>query len=51
MKKFLSLVLALVMTRDMVITRASTRERNFFMGFPPFEFLPFGSLFYKTTFS
>ena len=25
----------LTVTRDMVITRASTRERNFFMGFPP----------------
>ena len=35
MKKFLSLVLALVMTMSLVTVRASTRERNFFMGFPP----------------
>ena len=33
-----SLAPALTVTRDMVITRASTRERNFFIGIsPPFE--------------
>ena len=45
-----SLAPAETVTRDMVITRASTRERNFFMGFPPFRFSLSGVGFCKTGF-